>query len=476
MIAIEAVPKRYAWGSYDRLQRLFRDCGTLGPAGEPGVPGPLAEMWFSGHAGSPSLLHDADAPDIPGPVNLDDAIRGHTDYMVGPTASRMFGPVLPYLFKVISARIPLSLQVHPIDFEARAGYNREQDAGVPRQSPERSFKDMLAKHEMVVALEPFEASVGFMPGALPRRMLKLVDHPVAADMVADLSGDKPSPNAVVADAMMPVASRYWTSSQRRIFRAFHLAVTAPADRSAGVADALCDALTRLADSEGSPLQPSRRTMRLAFDNACKAAAAFPDDPSVLALLLMNPVRLGPGESVFIPAGLPHAYIRGTAAEIMTNSDNVLRAGMTPKHKDIPNLLRSLNCSPAVPVDPRAASFGTFVTRDVATYRPHVNEFMLAYGRVGASEGQSESVWPVLRRLAARYGDSVIRRESRRIALPSQGPRVLLCCSGLLHCADDEGDRVLRQGQAVFVPAAAGHIRIEPVGNAAGSFLLASTPF
>ena len=476
MIGIEAVPKRYAWGSYDRLQRIFWHDDVADDAAAPVVSGPLAEMWFSGHAGSPSALHDADALSLAGSVNLDDVIRDHADYMVGPAASRMFGPVLPYLFQVISARIPLSLQVHPIDFEARAGYNREQASGLPRQSPERSFKDMIAKHEMVVALEPFEAAVGFMPPALSQRILGLVDHPLAADIIAALSGEQSDSQRAAAESMMPVAGQYWTKTQQRLFRAFHTAITAFPGRAAGLREALHDASARLQSIDiAAPIQ-ALPTTQWAIDNACKAAEAFPGDPSVLALLLMNPVRLGPGESVFIPAGLPHAYIHGTAAEIMTNSDNVLRAGMTPKHKDIPNLLHSLNCAPAVPIDPRATSFGTFVTRDLATYRPHVNEFMLAYGHVGAMEGKSEPIWPVFRRLVARYGDAVIRRESQRIALPSQGPRVLLCCSGKLHCADDEGERTLDQGQAVFVPAAAGHIRIEPVDNAAGSFLLASTPF
>ena len=475
MIEIEAVPKHYAWGSYDRLQRIFGQDYAADSA-NPIAPEPLAEMWFSGHAGSPSTLHDADALGFVDHVNLDDAIREHADYMVGSAASHMFGPVLPYLFKVISARIPLSLQVHPIDFEARAGYNREQADGLSLQSPERSFKDMLAKHEMVVALEPFEAAVGFMPVALSQRILGLVEHPLAADIVAALSDGQPPSQQAAAEAMMPVAGQYWTKSQQRLFRAFYTAITASPERAAGLREALRDTFARLRRVDLAASVQALPTTQWAIDNACRAAEAFPGDPSVLALLLMNPVRLGPGESVFIPAGLPHAYIHGTAAEIMTNSDNVLRAGMTPKHKDIPNLLHSLNCTPAVPIDPRATSFGTFVTRDLATYRPHVNEFMLAYGRVGTAEGKSESVWPVFRRLAARYGDAVIRRESQRIALPSQGPRVLLCCSGSLHCADDEGERTLRQGRAVFVPARAGHIRIEPVGNAAGSFLLASTPF
>ncbi|NMN00080.1 mannose-6-phosphate isomerase [Bifidobacterium sp. DSM 109958] len=484
MIEIEPVPKRYAWGSHTGLQRLFR-LGE-GASGE-GDGRPLAEMWFSGHAGSPSMLRmpvsdvsgiGASDPDVTEAgayrlVGLDEAIRSDPDGMVGPASSRTFGPVLPYLFKVIAARIPLSLQVHPVDFRARAGFNREQAAGIPQDAPERSFRDALAKHEMVVALEPFEAAVGFMPLDETRGVLETVDHPVARLMLAALRGDATSATDA-ADRMMPPAALTWPISHKALFRAFHAAVTAPAASGDGIAEALGRASARF----GAPGADASRAA-FALDDAARAAAAFPGDPSVLALLMMNPVRLEAGESVFIPAGTPHAYLHGMAAEIMTNSDNVLRAGMTPKHKDIGNLLLNLDCAPGAPIDPRSRMLGARIARDLVTYRPKLGEYMLAYGHVGEA-----TPWTLLRRLAERYGWHGAWPDPhrlpgpdllpQRIALPAHAPRVVLCCSGSVRVRDGEGARTLTRGQAVFVPARAGAVDVD--GDGPGAFLLASTPF
>lgn len=214
---------------------------------------------------------------------------------------------------------------------------------------------------------------------------------------------------------------------------------------------------------------------MAFDHAVRATRAFPGDPSVLALLMMNPVRLEEGESVFLPTGCPHAYIYGTGAEIMTNSDNVLRAGMTVKHKDIGNLLQCLDCRTSSPVDPSDARLGTLLMRDVVFYKPPVNEFMLCYGHVDAAH----EPWPVMNRLAMRY-DALVQQMVGKAVVPHLGPRVVLCTQGAVRCVTDHDERVLRQGEAVFVPAADGWVRIDPVvtGEAApqGQYLMASTPF
>ena len=463
MYPIQPVPKRYAWGSYHRLQAMFRlpEDATEHPGGTSA----LAEMWFSGHSGSPSLIDCGEAGRQPVP----DAIRRAPELMVGSEGSRDFGPVLPYLFKVISARIPLSLQVHPVDFEARAGFNRENALGIPPQAPQRSFKDPLAKHEMVVALEPFRASIGFAPILLQLQVLRAVHHPLAARMAKALVArtfvmGRPPSTFARADAMMPISAVAWPDSRRRVFRAFHAAVTAPPDDAGDLRQALREALARV----------SSHRSKAVLKNAVLAADAFPGDLSVLGLLMMNPVVLEEGESVFIPTGTPHAYIHGTAAEIMTNSDNVLRAGMTPKHRDIPNLLHNLDCQPASPIDPSSTMFGTLALRDMVAYRPKVDEYMLVYGRVS----HDAAAWPMVSRLVRRYGELVERYGPQRLALPQHGPRVLLCTDGAVRCISSDDDRRLRQGEALFIPAAEGQVSIQADGNAAahGSFLLASTPF
>jgi mannose-6-phosphate isomerase len=478
---IQPVQKPYAWGSLDRLQSMFHlgdECGSR----------ELAEMWFSGHRQSPSTvqLPDGSFQEVP------TLIRRHPEEMLGENASHLFGPVMPYLFKVISARIPLSLQVHPLDFQARAGFNRENALNIALDAPERSFKDTLAKNEMVVALEPFTAAVGFAPPNVQLRLLASVPHPVAQSMAAILAGNAEAlvglPEAEhrrdILDAMMPLSAITWPESRKRIFRAFATAITAPSESGDGLEAALRGLSERM-DPQAYP----------AIDNALQAARAFPGDPSVLCMLMMNPVRLDEGESVYIPAGTPHAYIHGTAAEIMNNSDNVLRAGMTAKHKDIGNLLHSLNCLPGSPIDPSNTPFGILSTQYLVTYRPHVNEFMLAYGHVD----DSSSSWAIVGRLVRRYGELLQRLRPQtllrqRVQLPRRGPRVLLCTEGAIRCSNAEESVELTQGEAVFIPSSDGRVEIraaehhddghgsdetgEPhamsdVGK--GSYLLASTP-
>lgn len=444
MYPIHPVPKPYAWGSYDRLQTMFSSCLPQESVG------PLAEMWFSGHGQWPSVVDMTGTNGVP----VTDVIRNDPEHMVGSRSSEQFGPVMPYLLKVISARIPLSLQVHPVDFEARAGYNAENAAGIPIDSPLRSFKDPVAKSEMVVALEPFNASVGFASIPFMIRNLKLVNHPVAERMLDALSPrfslQRHEPEGFdEADAMMPISAVVWSSSRKQIFRAFHTAITA--QDTTGLIGALRNA---------SAMATHPRS-RLAFEHTLIAAGAFDNDASILSLLMMNPVSLDEGESVFIPAGIPHAYIHGTAAEIMTNSDNVLRAGMTSKHKDIANLLHTVNCRSAAPIDPAATNLVTLMMRDVVIYKPQIDAFMLAYGHVDSKHQQ----WPMVSRLIRRYGKLAEQIGTGPLNPIEQGPRVLLCTEGYVHCRTSTDDRVLECGESVFVPASEGWLTVDAAGDA-----------
>jgi mannose-6-phosphate isomerase len=461
VFSIGPVPKRYAWGSKTQLQGLF----SLPANGEP-----LAEMWFSGHEESPSEVTLTPGVHMP----LPQAIRNAPDMMVGPICSERFGPVLPYLFKVISARIPLSMQVHPVGFQARAGFNAENVAGVPLDSPVRSFKDVNEKSEMVVALTSFQASVGFASRAFALRNLHAVDHPLARRMECAL-GSRPrhderpgEADFSEADSRMPIASVVWPTSHIRTFRAFHEAIAASADQASGLPEALAHARDSATSAK----------CRMAFDHAIAAAQAFPGDASVLTLLMMNPVSLDEGDSVFIPAGTPHAYIQGTGAEIMTNSDNVLRAGMTVKHRDIDNLLQCLNCASVGPIDPSDARLGTFIMRDIVFYRPPADEFMLAYGHVDGARRP----WPILDSMVQRYGRLADYMKATHQPLPHRGPRVVLCTEGRVLCRSERDSCALAAGEAVFVPAGEGWLSVDAVRDAAkpedssGSFIVASTPF
>lgn len=454
--AIRPVPKHYAWGSHRTLQHVFH-------LNEHETQQPLAEMWFSGHAQSPSSVM-VDGTEQP----LTSMIERNPIDMVGRRGSEEFGPVLPYLFKLICATEPLSLQVHPVSFQARAGFNEENRAGIPLDAPERSFKDINAKSEMVVALEPFLAAVGFSTRTFALRNLGLLRLPVAQRMVEALNStatQSAGESFVMADEMMPIASAVWSPARKRLFRAFHAAITAQETDPQELLDDLQHARSLAEHTRND----------LAFDFAIRAAKAFPGDTSALALLMMNPVSLEEGQSVFLPTGTPHAYIYGTAAEIMTNSDNVLRAGLTVKHKDIVNLLQCLDCRTSTPVDPSNSQIATMLMRDLAFYKPNVSEYMLAYGQVDVQH----EPWPVINALAKRY-DSLVRQISGHTPFPHSGPRVVVCTQGSVQVISEADSRVLHQGDAVFVPASDGWAHVEAVidgeGEPQGKYLVASTPF
>lgn len=444
MYSIQPVPKRYSWGSTQRLQQLFHYDDH----------DPLAEMWFSGHPQSPSQITVAPSHSIA----ITDAIKQHPEAILGEQCLEQFGPVLPYLFKVISADIPLSLQVHPLDFQARAGFNEENAHNIALNAPERSFKDGNAKSEMVVALEPFLASVGFAPQSFALKNLAVVDHPIAIAMENAL---RDSSCGVEYDALMPIMASVWSQSKKRLFRAFCAAITAPT----------CDAQALIASLEHAITQCTHARSKLAFDFALRAARAFPGDASALVLLMMNPIALSPGESVFIPTGVPHAYIHGTGAEIMTNSDNVLRAGLTVKHKDIAHLLECVTFQSTPPINPVASGLSPLLLHDAVMYRPDVNEYVLIYGSM------SQETRPILRPLARSY-DSLVRRVNGKDMLPHLGPRIVLCTQGAITVISEDDRRVLTQGESVLVAAQEGWAYVEPAPHEeeTGSYLAATTPF
>ncbi|TPF96737.1 hypothetical protein EP30_06070 [Bifidobacterium sp. UTCIF-39] len=473
MIPIRPVPKPYAWGSYDRLQSLVPSMRDM--------RGPLAELWYGGHPQSPSMVVLGDDE-----MTLDAAIRRDPEHMLGTVVSRRWGPALPYLLKMIAVRTPLSLQVHPLDFEARAGFHRENAAGVPLDADVRSFRDDRGKSEMVVALDDFRASIGFAPVTLQLAAFRLIDHDLARLMVRLLEGDAVAMSSA-ADDCMPPAAASWGHSERNIFRAFWLAVTAGQGvRGCGawkstdwlpLLIAARDRASRMGAAGSGETSFMIDGVRSALGNAVDAARTFPGDSAVLALVMMNAVHLAPGAGAFIPTGVPHAYIRGTAVEIMTNSDNVLRAGLTVKHRDVPNLLRNLRPSPEPVRRPES-----FAVADGVLYRPGLDEFSLKYGVVNALDPYAAAVG---------VSDGHPWYETSAIVPPPEcvdRPRVLVCLSGELRSrvghVTDTGAGVnrgglrtvtMRQGDAVFIPASDGPVSIDG-GNetTGGTYLLAST--
>ncbi len=286
LIALQGVIRPYAWGSPTAIPELL----GVAPTGEP-----AAELWLGAHPDDPAF-----APEHG--TTLDRLIAADPVGLLGPAVAGRFDGRLPFLLKVLAADKALSLQVHPDLAQARAGYADEDARGVPRDSPERNYKDPNHKPELLCALTEFDALCGFRPVAQTLALIDALDVEALAPYRALLAG--PDGLRATFTALLTLADP----------KPLVEAVVAGSRRLDGVWAAA-----------------ARATL--------VAAGDFPGDVGAVLALLLNAVRLRPGEAIFLGAGNVHAYLRGVGVEVMANSDNVLRCGLTPKHVDIPELLR-----------------------------------------------------------------------------------------------------------------------------------------
>ncbi|QDP98141.1 mannose-6-phosphate isomerase, class I [Microlunatus elymi] len=290
----------YAWGSKSAIPKLI---GTE-PSGEP-----QAELWLGAHPLAPSLLVDHGGAG----EGLDAAIEADPQSWVGKAPVQEFGPRLPYLMKVLAAAQPLSLQAHPNRQQAEEGFAREEAAGIARNAPERTYRDDWPKPEALCALGEFHALCGFREPAETYRLFEELEVPAALQLVAPLKGGGPAELKQVFGDLLRM-------------------------RHAGD---LVDHVVRAAMAWAAETGPTGRFARTAVE----VAGFYPGDPGVLAALLMNRVILNRHQALFLPAGNLHAYLRGLGVEIMANSDNVLRGGLTGKHIDVDELLKLLDFTP-----------------------------------------------------------------------------------------------------------------------------------
>jgi mannose-6-phosphate isomerase len=350
--AVDGVVRRYDWGSRTAIQQLLGD----EPDGRP-----AAELWFGAHPDDPSPAGDD---------RLDALIDADPAGLLGPATLDRFGPRLPYLLKVLAAGKALSMQVHPNLDQARAGFAAEDAAGIARDAPQRNYRDANHKPELLCALTPFDALCGFRPVVATLGLLAELDVPELGFVADRLHGADPLRSAFTAVLRHPDPGPL---------------VAAVARRAAGA-------------TEG-PLHA-----------VAIAAADFPGDVGAVLALLLNHVRLEPGEAIYLGAGNVHAYLRGTGVEIMANSDNVLRCGLTPKHVDVDELLKITDFDELG--EPRRTSIG-------GRFDVPVPDFSLTRIEVEQAAG-----------------------------LDDPGPCIVLCTSGRLRVGAVE----LGSGHAAFVPA------------------------
>jgi mannose-6-phosphate isomerase, class I len=368
MIELDGPIRPYAWGSRTFLAQLQgRDVPS---------PTPEAELWLGAHP---------DAPAQAGGTPLTDVIAADPRGVLGDEVVAHFGERLPYLLKLLAADAPLSIQVHPDADQAREGFARQEPGTV------RTYTDPYPKPELLVAITPFEALCGFR-------------HPdQTADHLAGLG--VPALDPVVAalrDRSAPVAARLRGALTRLL--------EWPTDERAALVDGVV--------ATGEPL-------------AVRLAKQYPHDIGVVVALLLNHVRLQPGEAIFMPAGNVHAYLGGAGVEIMGSSDNVLRAGLTTKHIDPAELMRIVRYEVlAEPTFP-----GTPLGPGLTSWSPPVSEFRLV---------------------------RAVPEPGATLTLPGSGPRIVTCVRGRARLRSGSSEREVPTGRAVFV--AAGEPPVEVIGT------------
>ena len=292
--------QHFAWGSPTEIPTILR----RDPDGRP-----WAEYWLGTHPSGHAHLEDGSA--------LADLVQ-EAPHVLGDASQTQFGARLPFLLKILSASSPLSLQAHPSREQAEVGYARESLLGLHPSDPVRSFKDDWPKPEAIVALTPFEGLLGFRD---PVETAGLFEGLGVADELASVIG--PLRDRRDAPALQEVFLDVLSLGERRY-----------------LVDVVLAASVQLLHAPGSLGEFARTAVEL--------DEHFPWDPGILAALLMNRFALQPGEAVALEAGVMHAYLRGTGVEIMANSDNVMRGGLTQKHIDVDGLLQVVGFEPMVP--------------------------------------------------------------------------------------------------------------------------------
>ena len=434
MYALTNVLRPYAWGSTTAIATLL----GRAPSGAP-----EAELWLGAHPDSPSVAKLLDGPAKP----LDALIAGDPEGTLGPEVRAAFGDRLPFLVKILAAGSPLSLQVHPNLDQARIAFAAEEAAGVPHDAPHRNYKDDNHKPEMILALTDFEALCGFRPVAGTRKILEHLlwcfdqaasEPPAVLQDVFDLlaaAGVPAEPRVPTQDASaepgVPASDGSGVPAVDResdaIRAAFQRLIAGGEDVAAAV-----DAVVRLLRS-GAPMGPYTPEL----STVTGLAEAYPGDPGVLISLLLNRVSLVPGQAMYLPAGNIHAYLRGLGVEVMASSDNVLRGGLTPKHVDVPELMKTVDFQ-ALPV-PLIQAQTTDLGQQL--WVPPFREFQLQ--RVEIEPGGAP------------------------VPLDQHGPLVVIVVSGGAVLDSPRGDLPLDHGGSAFVPARESPVNLHAASGAKG---------
>jgi len=375
----------YDWGSKTFIPELL---STGAPAKKP-----QAELWMGAHPKAPSAVM------ISGKwKSLAECIDQDPKEILGERVAKNFNNKLPFLFKVLAAVKPLSIQAHPNKDQAKEGYERENRLKIPLSAEIRNYKDNNHKPELICALTGFEGLNGF------RKIEEILNFSKIIKSKA-------------FDSIVGPLTKYPDHGGLKNFLSGILTLAENENRE------LVDQIIQGAEKH--------RDTDPCFKWIIRLNREYPRDIGVISPLFLNYFHLHPGEALFIPAGELHAYLKGAALEIMANSDNVLRGGLTPKHVDVPELLKVLRFEP----NPISIITPTNKSNGEYFFPPTADEFLLS---------------------CIKLNDDRIYKKEQIDSI-----EIIICVQGMATIFDEKENRInLKKGVSVIVPVGIRKYRIQ----------------
>ncbi len=369
----------YAWGSVDFIQKLISSPEDIG--------GNFAELWMGAHPKSSSkVVIDGQEKELPA------VISQNPEELLGREISSKYNSALPFLFKVLAADSPLSIQVHPSAEQAKTGYERENSLGIPLDAENRNYRDKNQKQELICALTPFYVMSGFRS---------------YEDILSLL-------RKYFFFCTIPSMLKFMNEPAELNFRHFFSDLLF-------LDNSQLKSLPTVLLNTVSEKQPENAVDFLVLEWIKELAERFPGDFGIFTPLFMNIYLIEPFQAIYLKSGVPHSYLKGCGMEIMTNSDNVIRAGLTPKHIDKTELLNIMSLAPYEILPHLAEQISDTEYR----FFSDTDEFCLSYFK---------NLQP---------SNSIIKER--------KSAEILFCYEGEFKVKQSEQTELMIKGQALFVP-------------------------
>ena len=375
---IKGFVQHYAWGGYHFLPSILSIDNIERK--------PFAELWFGDHSGGISpLIHNQQKEE-----NLRQFIDLNPSSLLGEKTYIKDGGRMPFLLKILDVHKMLSIQAHPSKEAAIKGFNDENNRQIPLNAPNRVFKDQNPKPEMMVALSPFWLLHGFLPAEK------------AAEQLDNIPTLKEFSSTFKTGGIKKGYQKWMEMPQTEVD-----IILAPLKKS-------------LLDKPDASLNKTSPDFwaKKAFHDFTREDGHI--DRGIFSIYVMNIVHLQPGEAIFQDSGLLHAYLEGSNIELMVNSDNVFRGGLTDKYMDIPLLLDHLDFHPTLP----------------NILKPLIIDQKEKRFIIPSSDFE-------LKEYGLQKGDDLH-------IVPSAGPSIILCLHGSI-CLKTENTLTITSGEALFVP-------------------------